>query len=273
MVFPNLQLGGAREMMEAVQMGNLEMLESGSAMLSVFTDKFKFASLPYLFPTREVAFDFFDSEMAQELTDRIAEETDLRILGFYENGYYSATNSKRAIRSPEDMKGLKLRVQENDIYLQTYTALGANPLPMSFSEAYTAIQQGTIDGQQSNYVLTHTSMFYELLTHFTDNNFFYDITGIYINQDFFDGLSPEHQQILIDCGKESATHQRDLALKAQEDAIAFLGGEGGMELTYLTDDERQVFVDATMPVYDWFRQAVNEPNLDMYLDEIARLSN
>lgn len=137
-VYPNGQLGSNREYYEQCQQGNIQMAEGGAVVLANFTDKFKFMQLPYLFNSRESVQNFLNSETGKALSLEIAEETGIYPLVYFENGWQAVTNSSHEIRTPEDMKGLKIRTQENDILLEIYTQMGANPIPMAFSELFTA---------------------------------------------------------------------------------------------------------------------------------------
>ena len=269
-VFANCQLGAPRELIEATMNGSLQMCESGVAAAASFTDKFKWTALPFLFEDREIALSFVDGEVGQAMSKRVQEEIGAVMLTYYENGYYSIINTKHPITSPDDLKGMKIRTQESDVYLETFKEFGSNPLPMSMTEAYTGLQQGTIDGMVTNFVLTHTTKYYEIVKYMTDLEQFYDLTGVYMNEDFFNSLSPENQALVSECAYESAVYQRDLAEKAKQDAIDFLT-DGNMEVYFLTDDERQAFKDLVGPVYDWFETNVDEPYLDEYLAEIDRL--
>lgn len=270
-IYPNCQLGAPRELIEQVMNGTLQMCESGVAALSSFSDKLDWTALPFMFPTRDIVFDFVDGEVGKAMNERIREELGIIMPTYYENGYYSLINSKKVITSPDDMRGMKLRVQENDVYLEVYKKFGSNPLPMSMTEAFTGLQQGTIDGMQTNFVLTETGKYYEIARNFTDLKVFYDLTGIYINEDFYNTLPEDLQGLLIECIVESAEYQRELADRAVDGSIAFLQDGKKMDIYFLSDEERQVFIDMAGPVYSWFINQKNEPHLEEYFAEINRL--
>ena len=146
-VYPNGQLGSNREFYEQCQSGNIQMAEAGAVILANFTNKFKFMQLPFLFNSREACQNFLKSDAGQQLNKDIAEETGIYPLVYFENGWQAVTNSKKEIKTPDDLSGLKIRTQENDILLEIYTEMGCNPTPMAFSELFTAMQQKTVDGQ------------------------------------------------------------------------------------------------------------------------------
>lgn len=266
-VYPNGQLGSNREYFEQCQQGNIQMAEGGAVVLANFTDKFKFMQLPYLFDSREAVQNFLNGETGKEITLEIAEETGLYPLVFFENGFQQLTNSVREVKTPEDLKGLKIRTQENDILLEVYTQLGANPMPMAFSELFTAMQQKTVDGQVNPVLVASTGNYDEVQSHGTDVNAVYDATSICINYDFYQSLPAELQVVIDQASQEACAYQLQLSAEGEADGIKELE-EGGMTITYLTDEERASFEEAASGVFDWFVEQGTEPNLDAYLAEI-----
>ena len=150
-IYSNSALGGERELAESMQLGTLDMaLIPGCAV-----------SLPYLFESREVAHAVLDGEIGKELAADMPEETGLRLLAYWENGFRNMTNSKAPINGPEDVKGVTIRVPETEVYVSFFSELGANVVTMSFSELYTALQQKTVDGQENPTALIATNKLYE----------------------------------------------------------------------------------------------------------------
>lgn len=177
------------------------------------------------------------------------------------------TNSSHEIRTPEDMKGLKIRTQENDILLEIYTQMGANPIPMAFSELFTAMQQHTIDGQVNPALIASTGNYDEVQNYITDVNAVYDATAISINYDFYKSLPEDLQAVVDQAAQEACAYQLQLSADEEESAFQALA-DGGMTVTYLTDEERAAFQEATAGIADWFAAQGVEPNLDAYLEEI-----
>ncbi len=266
-VYPNGQLGSNREYYEQCQQGNIQMAEGGAVVLANFTDKFKFMQLPYLFNSREAIQNFLNSEDGQALTKSIAEETGIYPLVFFENGWQALSNSVREVRAPADLKALKIRTQENDILLKIYTDMGANPMPMAFSELFTAMQQKTVDGQVNPSLIASTGNYDEVQKYITDINAVYDATAISINYDFYLSLPADLQAAVDQAAREACQYQLELSANGEEEAFEDLAA-GGMTVTRLTDEERAAFQDATAGVYDWFVSQGTEPNLDSYLKQI-----
>lgn len=266
-VHPNGQLGSNREYYEQCQQGNIQMAEAGAVVLANFTEKFKFMQLPYLFNSRESVQNFLNSEDGKTLLLTIAEETGVYPIAFFENGWQGLSNSKREVHTPADLKGLKIRTQENDILLKIYTEMGANPMPMAFSELFTAMQQKTVDGQVNPSMIASTGNYDEVQKYISDINAVYDATAISINYEFYQSL-PEDLRTAVDKAASEAC-QYNLELSANGEAEAYNQlADGGMTVTRLTDEERAVFQAATAGVYGWFVEQGVEPALDDYLAKI-----
>ncbi|MPM16181.1 Solute-binding protein [bioreactor metagenome] len=269
-VYPNSQLGSNRELFESTQQGNTTVCEGGAVILAAFTDKFKFMQLPYLFNSSEAAYSFLSSNTGKELCNAIADETNLYPLWFDENGWQALTNSKREIHSPADLNGIKLRTQENDILLRLYTDIGANPMPMAYTELFTALQQGTVDGQVNPALIVQTANFYEVQKYITDVNAVYDFDFVGINYDFYKQLPDDLRKVVDDAAVVAQEQSLTDSRAASDAAYAFL--EDKITVTHLTDEERAAFVEAAQPTYEWFRSQNVEANLDKYMEQV-KISN
>lgn len=267
-VYPNCQLGSNRELYESMQNGTIQMAEAGAVILANFTDKFKFMQIPYLFNSAESVQCFLNGETGQQMIDDIAAETGFRILCCYENGWQAVTNSKHEIKTADDMKGLKIRTQENDILLKIYEEMGCSPMPMAFTELFTGMQQGTVDGQVNPILIAYTGKYDEVQKYCTDVNAVYDVASVSINEEFYNSLTDEQRGWVDQAIKESCEWQ----LQASVDATKEAEEQINLEIHKLTDDERQTFIDATAGVVDWFKENINEPNLDLYMEKIAEIN-
>ena len=177
-------------------------------------------------------------------------------MGYFENGIRQLTNSKRPVTSPDDMKGLKIRVMESPLYIEMFTEMGANPSPMAFSELYTALQQGTVDGQDNPWTIVSTNAFYEVQSYATDLSHTFDITCFSINDKFYQDLPDDLREVVDKAAEAAVETNRTLSIELENEYIATIEG-GGCQITRLTDEQRQVFRDATAGCYDWFRQNYN----------------
>jgi len=255
-VHTNNTLGGSREILEAVQAGELQMCECSQSMYTSFTDELVSAGLPFLFDNREAAYAFFDSEIGDQMTEAVSAQTGVRILGYFENGIRQLTNSKHPVTSPEDMKGLKIRVMESPLYIDMFTRMGANPMPMSFSELYTALQQKTVDGQDNPYAITATNAFYEVQAYMTDLSHTFDVTCFSINDAFYQSLPADLQAVIDQAAAEATVLERQLSIDLEAEYMQTIEN-GGCQITHLTDDQRGVFREATGGTYDYFRENYN----------------
>ncbi|MCI8809587.1 MAG: TRAP transporter substrate-binding protein [Oscillibacter sp.] len=267
-VYPNGQLGSNREIYESMQNGSIQMAEAGAVILANFTEKFKFAQLPFLFDSPESFQAFFNGEVGQQMVADIEEETGFRILSCFENGMQALTNSKHAVKTPADLSGLKIRTQENDILLQIYSEMGAAPMPMAFTELFTGMQQGTVDGQVNPILIAYTGKYDEVQDYCTDINAVYDVAAVSVNSDFYNNLTDEQRGWLDEAVKEATEYNLQLSVDAATEAAENLN----VEMTWLTTEERAAFAEAASGVFDWFTANVNEPKLDEYIAEIDRVN-
>ena len=261
-IFPNQQMGGDREVTEAVQLGNLTCGLPSSSPLAGFCKEFYILDVPFLMGDRAAAYATLDGEAGQLLLDSL-EAINIKGLGFFENGFRNLTANKK-ILSPEDLKGVKLRVMENKIQMLAWSSFGANPTPIAFGELFTALQQGTVDAQENPFELIFTNKFYEVQKFLMVTNHIYTPFVVLMNLEFYNSCTPEEQALFIKATREASAYQRDIA-KGNEtkarDAIAKT-----REIVDLTEAQKQVFKDKLGPVYAEARKAVgNEKVADAFL--------
>ncbi len=147
-VFHNGQLGSERDNIEACELGNLDIAVVNQSVLANFIPEIAAFDLPYVIESTEHADKVFLGEVGQDFLDRLS-EVELKGLGIWESGFRNLTNSKREVNSAKDIEGLRVRVMENEIHQKLWKSLGADPVPMAWSEAYTGMQQGALDGQEN----------------------------------------------------------------------------------------------------------------------------
>lgn len=266
-VYPNNILGDSRANLEGMQNGSIQMGEMSNAPLAIFTDMFLPLSLPFFFDDFESAFAFCDGEFVDELEERMAEELGVRPIAWSCNGTRALSNSKRPVSSPEDMKGLKLRVMESEIYLRTFETLGASPVAMSLSEVFTALQQGTVDGQDNPTGVFLTSKFEEVQSYFTDLNHSIDMCPILVSEQWYQSLPEDLRQTLVDIWTEYMDIEREQIVANTEGELETISEN--LELTRLTDEQRQAFKAACEPVYEWFEEEYPNVDLQSYRDAAA----
>lgn len=254
--FSNLQLGGQRDIIEMVQNGTIQGAECSVAVVSGFSDKVIITSLPFLYPNREVAYEFIDGQYGQELADIVAQESGIRFLGYLENGIRMLSNSKRSVVTPADMRGLKFRVMESPIFIKMFESFGATATPMSFAEVYTALQQGTVDGQDNPWALTVQNKFYEVNKYVTDLSHSFDFAPLMINDEFYQGLTDEQKAWIDEAAKFGVEANRQASVDQEAANVAVL--KENNVYTELTDEQRAAFREAAAPVYDWYISEYND---------------
>ena len=256
-IFPSAQLGAERANIEDLQMGTLDIAVSSTGPLGNFVEDFLILDLPYLFSNYEHAHAVLDGEVGEGLK---AQLTDLGLVGgaFWENGFRQMTNSKLAINTPADCAGLKLRCMENQAHIAAFSALGMDPTPMAWSEVFTALQQGVIDGQENPIAVIYSNAVYEAQAHLAITNHVYSAAMILFSQATMEKLTAEQQQILLDAAQEVAAYERSLCEDGEAEQIAEMESKG-LQVTY---PEIAPFQDALADVYSQFAEQFGQENID-----------
>lgn len=212
-IFPSQQLGAMREQAESVQFGSAEMTIQPISVLTLFVPDLQIISFPYLWPSEDVMWEVLDGEAGQALLST-AENQGFKGLGVWAQGFKAMTANKK-IESPEDLKGVKMRVIPSDLLINQYKAWGANPTPIDFAELYNALQQKVVDGQENPLETIYLNKYYEVQDYLTIAEHGYLAYMFTVNKDWFDGLSPELQEVVIHAEKEARQLQREKAAPIQ----------------------------------------------------------
>jgi tripartite ATP-independent transporter DctP family solute receptor len=260
-LYPNGQLGGDREMAESVQMGTLTMALPATSILAGFEKKFQVLDLPFLFTDKETGYKALDGELGKALSALLPRH-GLVNLGYCENGFRHVTNSRGPITKPDDLKGLKLRTMENPMHLAFFKLLGANPTPMSYGEVYTALQQGTVDGQENPIAIVSDAKFYEVQKYYSLTGHVFSAILMLANKDFMDRLPPELNKVVTEAATEFLLADRKL-VDSDEAALLKAMEEKGLVVNTLTPEQKQLFIDATRPVYDQFEPILGKDILNL----------
>ena len=195
-VFANEQLSGgdSGKAVELLSKGNIDLTFNSTIIYSVLDDRFGVASAPFIFDDLEDADEAFNGK-AGEMLEEVVREKNVEPLGYGENGFRQITNGVKEIKGPEDLDGLKIRIPGITMYTDLFRALGADPATMTFSEVFTALQQGTIDGQENPIDVIYSSKLNEVQDYITMWNYSYDPLVLGINKDLYDSLSEEDQAL------------------------------------------------------------------------------
>ncbi|WP_071705940.1 DctP family TRAP transporter solute-binding subunit [Murdochiella vaginalis] len=266
--FHDNQLGDDKAVVESTQMGDIDMAISPITPLASFFDDFFLFDAPFIFSDYQEVYDVLDGEVGQGMM-RDLEQFKLKVLGFGENGFRYLTNNKLPVKSPDDLKGLKIRVMENEIQLKTWEALGANPTPMSFNELYTALQQNTVDGEENSLGIIDSSQFMTVQKYLTLDKHTYVPFVFCMNLDKFNELSKEDQAVLLEAGKTWVKNQREFSQKYDHSILEKYQKDDQLEVIDISSDEQAVWKKKIEDagIYKLIREKLSHPE---YLDTILK---
>ena len=250
-IHPNGVLGGDEAMLESVALGTLTMVVPSASVMNAYVPAFGILAMPYLFTNTDDAFAAVDGDLGTLLNQKLADaNVGFLNLGYNFNGIRNMTNNIHPIVTPDDLKGLKMRCMSNEMFVTMFKLLGANATPMSWSELFTALQQGTVDGQENPASLMYESKFQEVQKYVSTTEHIYDFCTVNINTDFYNKLDDQAKAI-IDEGVKTylVDYQRQLEVSQNEDYIQKLADEG-MEVTYITPENKAKFAELVAPMYD-----------------------
>ncbi len=247
-IYPNGQLGSERELIELLQIGSLSMTKVSASPLEGFVPAMKIFNIPYLFRDAEHFQRVLDSKIGRQL---LREPLAVRLLGlgYYDAGSRSFYSTKKPISSPDDLKGLKVRVQESQTAMEMVSSLGGSPTPVSWGELYTALQQGVVDGAENNLPSFYLSRHFEVAPYFTldEHSAVPDI--LLISRYVWEQLNPQQQVWLQQAVDDSVAYQRRQWAIDTEHALAEVRA-AGVEITYPDKSEFRKKIVGMMQSYD-----------------------
>jgi tripartite ATP-independent transporter DctP family solute receptor len=218
-------LGPDVQMQQALIGGAQEMMVGSTATLVGITKEMALWDTPFLFNNAKEADAVLDGPIGQKVIDKL-QEKGLVGLVYWENGFRNLTNSKRPVTKMEDLDGIKLRVMQNNVYLDSFKMLGANAVPMPFSELFSALETKTVDGQENPYNTILSSKFYEVQKFLSVTNHVYSPWIVLASKKWWDGLSKDEQKVLLDAAKASRDFERKDTRDEAGKALADLKGKG-----------------------------------------------
>ena len=244
-VYPAGQLGGDADLINsmALDSGTVDIIITDASNFATYDPKMGISALPFQFADFEEAWAFMDSEVEAAAEEGLL-DCNMRVLAHYCNGFRCVTNNKKAVETPDDMKGMLIRTPENPVIMATMTALGANPQPLAFSELYQALNQGTYDAQENPIPVIYNNQLYEVQKYLSVTNHIYSGMCFTIAESTWQKLSPEQQEIVAAAAQASAEYDREMN-KAQSDELVATLEESGMQINY---PDLQPFADATASV-------------------------
>ncbi|RYU13727.1 DctP family TRAP transporter solute-binding subunit [Nocardioides iriomotensis] len=267
-VYPNSELYGDEDELQALQSGAVQMLAPASAKFTTIAPQLQVLDLPFLFDSVEdipkvVAPDTAAGKAIYENPELA--KRGIKVLGLWDNGL-KQLSSDDAMTQPSDLRGLRFRIQPSDVLRSQFEEWSAETTPMAFAEVYNALQQGVIDGQENPYSNIESQNMHTVQKHITESDHGYIGYVHTINKEFYDSLPAELQTCVDDASAEAATYNREVAAKLNDEAKQVIEKAGGTEITELTDEQRQVFEDAVVPkVWKQYADVIGQDLVDELL--------
>ncbi len=256
-VFGNCMLGCDRVAMESVQRGSLEMASSSSPNMANFSPYFMVFDLPYMtdIQYQQKLYDSLDNGELGKYFDKLADTINLKPLMFSEYGYRNFVTTDTPISTADTLKGLKVRVTASPVEIEVAKALGMSPTPISWGETYTAMQQGTVDGEGNTFSLLYDAKHNEVIKFAVDSRHNYSMHMLMVNTEFWNGLPDDVKAILEEAAQEALNYQRSITAELEQKAEdKFI--EQGIKVHKLTPEELKGYQEATRPVWDIFKDKV-----------------
>jgi tripartite ATP-independent transporter DctP family solute receptor len=243
-VFPNSTLGDTNRMNEQVRQGTLQLTKTLMSNLTAFDRRIGVMSLPYAFTEQKDLFDALNGDLGKQLSS-ILEAKELKVLAFFDSGSRNVYNSRRAIRTPGDLRGLRLRVPQDPVAIDTFNTLGAQATPLAANEIYSALQQGVIDGAENNPIFYVTNKHVEEAPYFSWTRHQFGTDTLLVSTKWFKQQPASVQDALVQAGKDTQAHERELWKKETEKYVAEAGQDGAK----INDDvDVAAFQQAVKPV-------------------------
>lgn len=258
-------LGTSREALEAVQIGTQTMVDAATAPIVAFDPAFGVLNLPYLFSSREQWYGVLDGKLGQDLLKRL-ETKGFVGLAYLENGVRHVTNNTRPIYKWEDLKGIKIRLMQNQVFISTFEAFGSLTTTTPWGELYAALQQKVVDAQENPVSNIENAKLYEVQKYLSLTGHTYDPNIYFINKKFFDSLPTDLQKIVREASQEVAEWQRKAATDAEGNILVNLGKY--MEINEVSPAEIARFRDACKSVYDSQSVAIGKDIVNAWVEAV-----
>ncbi len=246
-----LSAGDPAAGVEQLMNGDKDFSYNSTIIYAGIDPRFGAINAPFLYQNHEEADRAIDSG-AREAYERLCAEFGVTMLGFGESGFRQITNNVRPIRTPADLEGIKIRIPGIGLFTDVYRSLGANPTTMNFSEVFTSLQQGTIEGQENPMDVISSAGLAEVQEYLTIWNYVYDPLILGMNQELFTSLSPADRRIVLDAAREANEFQVQANRKLEQAQVAEQSRL--MEVTELTDEQVDRFRQAVRPLYDEYAE-------------------
>jgi len=266
-LYPDNQLGDDRSVVEGTIFGDIDIVVSSTSPLATMFPDFYMFDAPFLFLGTEQAYKGLDGEIGQKVLDDMAANS-LKGLGWWENGFRNLTNSKVAAKLPDDIKSMKIRTMENEVHLAAWKAFGANPTPMAFTEVFTALQQGTIDGEENPLGIIDGNKFQEVQKYLSLTQHVYTPYILCMNDAKFKSLTEQQKAAILKASAETVTYQRARSQELEGEILKKVAKEG-MEVIELSAEDKEKWREkvSEAKIYDLVKSKMKNPS---YLDDMLK---
>jgi TRAP-type transport system periplasmic protein len=245
-LYPASQLGDADTVLQGLQLGTIELGVVHDGPIAEFFPPIELISAPFLLERHDIAYRVFDGEFGDYFAERMLDEAGIRMMAFADNGIRHFTNDVRPIRSPEDMRGLTIRIQPSPVYQRLVESLGASAITVPWTELPTALQQGVVDGQENSVTNILAASLYQYQQHVSLDGHVYSVHLYLMNPDFYDSLTADEQRVVDEAIVIARDIHREMTA-AQDLAAEEILSEVGMEVAVLDSDEIAAFRQQAQP--------------------------
>jgi len=259
-IFPNAKLGDERTLLERMKLGVVDAGVITTGPFINFIPSFGVFDLPFIFSSPEHAYTVLDGPVGKDLLKEM-ENLGWKGLAYGERGFRNLTNSKKEVKTPDDIKGLKIRLMQNPVYVDSFKALGANAVPMAWTEVLTALQQGTVDGQENPLNVIVAFKLYETQKYLSLTRHAYAPNVIMLSMKTWKKLSPEHQALVQESAQTAAEYNRKLDNDNAAEWLQFLKDQG----MTVTEPDLAAFREAVKPVYEKYEDKFGKELIESIL--------
>jgi len=269
-LYPNAMLGSDMEVLDSIRLGTAQMNIPTPSVLGNFVKEFRLADLPFLYPSEDVANRVADGPWTKKLMKKL-QPVGFVGLGVGNFGFRQISNNIRPINTIKDLQGLKIRVMQSSVILDVFRALGSNPTPMAFGEVFSALQTGTIDGQENPYANTYQPRFHEVQKYISNSSHMYSWGILVIGKKFYDGLTDKERTIVDEGGHVFSIAMRKLSTEDEAAALDKIIKAGNV-YTVIAPDARKQMQEAAAPTIEKHGNSISPEMFKELKEEIAKYS-
>ncbi len=265
-VLPAAQVGGDVEIIEQIQMGLVDIGIPPTATLGNFEPRLQILDLPFLISTYDDMEAVLDGDVGREILDTL-EDDGMHAFNFWGAGFRHMSNNIRAIESPEDLDAIRMRTMQAPIIISTYENYGANATAMAFTEVYNGLQQGVVEGQENPLANIYTMRFHEVQDYLSLTSHAYHAYAAVMNKDAWESLPEDLQQVMLEAFDNGRDASRQMTLEDEEVIMSEIKDE--IAINEISDEARQAFVEASMPVHEDYEDVVTPELLHKVYDVVG----